>query len=331
MQLRLEEQQNPVGDEVSALIAVVRPILSGILFSLKQDVVAEVGGHEQIKLFMLPRLRKPGDGDCGICFEYAVHDAMNRREPMVMERVSDALKKHCKVKGKDAASILFGAEKSGALQLIDTAKEWLTNESDLLVGSAGRPVKLKKHIASVAAAFRRPTARDKLPQSISGLWKADLFLGHTDTDYWVGTSVKVNKDHLEGARGLRIGIVPSKEGRGDLPYKDETRNLVVCPLAHDGSFMEVFYEGWDVVMQFLHADAKLPKEVALPRPAKRQVARFLEERRAFPVVEVLEALEPLAQPELLKTIVRPAGLAAPKPTASTTSSILAPRPNQLKK
>lgn len=42
LQLRLEWQRNPVADEVSALTAVVRPILQGVLFALKQDVVAEV-------------------------------------------------------------------------------------------------------------------------------------------------------------------------------------------------------------------------------------------------------------------------------------------------
>ena len=70
--LRAEIQENQIADEVSALIAVVRPILVGLLGSLKDDVVSEVGGVEKVKLKMLPRLRRPGDGDCGICFEYAV-------------------------------------------------------------------------------------------------------------------------------------------------------------------------------------------------------------------------------------------------------------------
>ena len=325
--MRLQDQLNPVADEVSALIAVVRPILAGILYGLKAEVTAEVGGHENVKLFILPRLRKPGDGDCGICFEYAVHDAMNRSDPMVLERVADSLIK-CKVPGEDAASILFGAEKSGALQLIDTAKEWLTDDSRLLAGGRGQPAKLKAHIDAAAAAFRKHGTGSELPKSISGLWKADLFIGNIDSDYWVATTVKINKDHLEGARGLRIGIVPAKSGKGDYPYKDDQRNLVVCPLAHDGNFMELFYEGWDVVMQFLYADARLPKESALPRPAKRHVARLLEERREFPVVDVLEALMPLAQPELLKTVERDADLVVRR-TGDAPTTILAPLPNKV--
>jgi hypothetical protein len=111
MQLRLEFQLNPVADPVSALIGVVRPILLGTLFALKRDVVDEVGGFENVKLKMLPRLYRKGDGDCGICFEYAVHDAVTRADEMVIDRVSDALGTYCRVPGDELGSILFGAEK----------------------------------------------------------------------------------------------------------------------------------------------------------------------------------------------------------------------------
>jgi len=68
---------------------------------------------------------------------------------------------------------------------------------------------------------------------------------------------------------------------------------------YDGSFMELFYTGWRIVQQFIAADAYLPKPVALPSPADRQVAKELEMRRDFPVVEVIAALEAQAQPDLL--------------------------------
>ncbi|MGH8704837.1 MAG: hypothetical protein ACREUO_05370, partial [Burkholderiales bacterium] len=182
---------------------------------------------------MLPRLYRPGDRDCGICFEYAVHDALNRGEPAVLERIHDAVTDYCNVLGQDPGSILFGLEKTGALNLIDTAKERLTDDSRLLAGNRGQPAKLKRHIDSIAAAFRKKEARDALPWSISGLWKADLFVGYTDTDRWVATTVKINPSQLEGARGLRIGIVPARGGREDLIRRDDAKNLVICPLPHD--------------------------------------------------------------------------------------------------
>ncbi len=325
LQLRVEDQRNPVADEVSALTAVVRPILEATMYALKNEIVQKVGGHDKVTLDLLARLYNPGDGDCGICFEWAVHDAMNRRDPLILDRIVDAMKRHCFVPGNQPASILFGAEKTGALKLIDTAKDRLTDESRVLVGEVGQPAKLKRYINMLAAAFRRPQVRLGLPYSISGLWKADLFVGHTDSDRWIGTSVKINPKDLEPARGLRLGIVPSRQGQSDKTFRDEQKNLVVCPIPHDASFMEVFYQGWGIVQQFIAADARLPKEVALPRPPERQVAKYLADRREFPVLEVVEALRPLSQPELLVTRTLTADLISRREEASRVGAVIAPQ------
>jgi len=329
--LHLEFQENWVIDEVSAVTAIVRPILNGVLYSLKDQVIQEAGGHEKVKLFMLARLRRPGDGDIGICFEYAVHDAIRKSNPLIMERIEDAFHQ-CKLFGHKMSSILFGAEKNGALTLLETAEELLTDDSVLLYGTKGRPAKLKAHIRAVAAAFRKPFVRNFLPQSISGLWKADLFTGNSDTDKWIGTTLKINRNLLEGARGLRLGIIPASEGESDAIMKDESKNLVVCPLPYDRSFMQAFYQAWEVVVQFLSADAKVPAEAYLPRPPSRQVARYLADRREFPVIEVIKALEPLAQPHLLQTKKKLIELVeTAKKSTETTSAVLAPIPKEYKR
>lgn len=300
MEVRKEKQLNRVGDDVLAITAVVRPILLGVLRALKPDVVHEAGGMDNVKLKMLPRLYRPGDGDVGICFEYAVHEALMDNDTRVVERICDALKL-CKIKSTDPKSILLGFEKSGAVQLIATAKNILNSDSRTLAGKVGQPPKLRPRLNLLAAAFKRPTTRLALPNSIRGLWKADLFVGSLNTQQWVGTSVKINPNQLEGAAGLRIGIVPTKQGKSDLVRLDEARGLIVCPLHHDADFMQVFYEGWRIVQAFLNADAKLPKEAVLPRPVDREICRILEERREYPAIDVIEALKLFSQPELLET------------------------------
>ena len=300
----------------------------GLVLGLKADVAAEVGGYEKVKLKMLPRLRRPMDGDLGICFEYAVHDAMRRQDAMVLERVDAALGL-CPVPGDALDSILFAVEKSGSEQLIDTARDLVTDESRILSGTRGHPAKLQRHIEGIAQAFRRPQAREALPYSISGIWKADLFLGKTDSDRWVATTVKVNPRRLEGARGLRVGIVPATEGATDAPYKDDRRNLVVCPLLHDGDFMEVFYRGWEVVQTFLAADAQVPSTAALAPPAMRQVARMLKDRREGGVLDVVEGLTPLAQPELLDTEEQSAAVEVRKGGAPEMQMVLTPEPQKV--
>ena len=300
MRIQREKQLNPVADEVLALTAVVRPILKGVLYAIKQDVVAELGGYDGIKLKMLNRAYRAGDGDCGICFEYSVHEAITRGDPRVLERIADAAK-ICRLDGDQPKSILFGLEKSGTQQLIDTARDILTEDSRLLYGTRGQPLKLRRHLQTIAGAFRNRNTRLALPYSIRGLWKADLFVGYPATDRWLGTTVKINPAQLEAAAGLRLGIVPTKGGRADAVRKDEMKNLVICPLQHDEDFMQAFYEGWRVVQAFIKADAQVPNDVALPSPAEREVARILAERREFPIVDVIEAIAPFAQPELLET------------------------------
>ena len=191
IKVRREKQLNEVGDDVLALTAVIRPILTGVLYALKADVVLEAGGFDNIKLKMVPRLYRPGDGDVGICFEYAVHEALNQGDARVLERVEDALKL-CNIKPPKPASILFGVEKTGSIQLIDTAKGILTDDSRTLSGNQGQPPFLRRRLNTIAAAFRRPSTRNALPWSMRGLWKADLFLGSTQSQRWVGASVKIN-------------------------------------------------------------------------------------------------------------------------------------------
>lgn len=327
--IRVEYQINEVGDEVSAIIAVIRPILYGLLHALKREVIAEVGDVEDVKLLMLPRLYRPGDGDCGICFEYAVHDAIGRGDPRIVEKLTESMSRHCRVPGTDISSILFGAEKSGAIQLLETAENLLTDDSRLLTGEQAQPIKLRRYINMLSAAFRKPTTRLALPYSISGLWKADLFMGMRDTDRWVGTTVKINPRMLEGAKGLRIAIIPSQQGKDDRIHKDHARNLVVCPLPYDGAFMKLFYVAWGIVQQFLAADAKLPREVYLPIASHRMVAKLLEDRRQFTVIEIIDALGPLAQPELLGSTESKQKIGSGSEVKPDVTTIIAPVSREL--
>jgi hypothetical protein len=116
---------------------------------------------------------------------------------------------------------------------------------------------------------------------------------------------------------------PAPDGSHLIYFNNGVKNLVICPLHHDEDFMQVFYEGWRIVQAFLAADANVPKEVALPRPADREVARVLAERREFPLVDVVEAIEAFAQPELLETQDKQVG-ARVLSGAASTDMVIAP-------
>ncbi|MFQ7208630.1 MAG: hypothetical protein ACLRPZ_04210 [Coprococcus sp.] len=317
-------QTNDVHSEYEALFSVIHPILYGLAMTLKQDIVKQVGGYDKISLELFTRLYEPGDGDCGICFEYAVHDAIINKNQDVLERIDSALSKFCKIKGDTPSSILFGAEKSGQLQFIDSVMEHLTDDSILLPGTKGQPIKLKRHINGVVSAFRKPQDREKLPSSINGLWKADLFVGNTNIDKWVGTTVKINPKQLESARGLRLGIVPCRQGKNDKIYKHETKNLIVCPVPYDQSFMEIFYEGWIIIKKFILARGNMPKEIDLPSGLDRLVCKELVARKKFPILDVLEVLKNMGQPHLMYIEEAEASITSKTKETMKINKIIAP-------
>jgi hypothetical protein len=76
---------------------------------------------------------------------------------------------------------------------------------------------------------------------------------------------------------------------------------VICPLPHDYSFMQTFYEGLRIVQALCTTDFQAPTEALLPSPAHREVARMWVERRDLPVLDVVDAVGAFAQPHLLAT------------------------------
>ena len=80
------------------------------------------------------------------------------------------------------------------------------------------------------------------------------------------------------------------------------------------------------MQQFVAADANLPKEVALPIPAHRQVATELVARREFPVLDVIDALKPVAQPELLSTRKTSASLSPTGEGEAIIDGLISPLP-----
>jgi len=277
---------------------MVAPVLKATLHSLSRDRLNRLGGIERVTLRDLARECREGNGDAGICFEYAVHEALARRDPLLFPLASEVLEGFCTIQG-GAESILFGPEKEGVIPILESVQDALTEDSVVYVGNRGRPPRLRRYVPQIIRAYRRNEERTKLPRSIVGLWKADLFLGNHGADRWVGTTVKITPATLEGARGLRLGIYP-KQNSADVPRLDDALNLVRLPLPYDSDFMEMFYKSFFLVGAFLRADGRVPTPVNLPDAQDRFITRELELRCEFPCVAVIEALQGMAQADLLR-------------------------------
>ena len=290
------------------------PVLEATNSSLAKDRAARFGGYNKVTLADLAREAREGNGDAGICFELAVHQAVEAQDRLLHPLVSEVLEELCGIPG-GADSILFGPEKNHIIPILESTENALTDESRIWVGNRGQPPKLKRYIPQIINAFRRGEMRNNLPRSISGLWKADLFLGTKQKDRWLGTTIKINPDQLIGAKGLRLGIYPKKNEK-DAPRKDDDLNLIRIPLPYDGAFMEAFYRSFYLVRAFLKADARVPPPVNLPDAEDRFITRELEMRRDFAVSDVVEVIRDMAQGDL----IRSAEVADILPAASLTEA-----------
>lgn len=296
--LTLEIQNAEVGEAVRARYTMVASILRAMLYATNTAMVEALGGPGRITLGQLSRIYQEGTGDYGICFEYALHDSIHARHESIYPVIEDVLHTFCKIKGAPE-SILFGLEKNGRLNVVETANNSLTPDARVLVGKPGKPPFLKHRIGVLARAFRYVKHRDRLPQSISGLWQADLFIGSPSAEQWIGTTLKVNREDLKPAPGLRLGVFPSKTKEN--PKKDTNKNLIYCPLPYRGDFMVLFSASFQIAKQLMYSKGEMPKPPALIYEDDLVVAEWLSARRGFPVMDILEALHPLMQPGLLKT------------------------------
>lgn len=295
MRYTLQIQNAEIDDEVRSKYAMVVPIIRGMLNSTKSSLIAQAGGRGNITFEMFCRIYSEHSGDYGICFEYALHESIRRRDHSVYPLVSDVIEDFCGIKG-GAESILFGAEKSGDASIVETARNSFNAESKILVGRQSPPTFLKRHFDNIVSALRNTSIQKKLPQSIRGVWKADLFLGNDRQNYWVAATLKTNKKSIEYAPGLRIALFP-EESRFESPKKEG--DLIHCPLPYNGEFMELFGSSFQIVKQLVAAGGKQPSWAALVYPADQEVAKWLASRSHFPVEEILQALDAIKQPGLL--------------------------------
>jgi hypothetical protein len=117
------QQDAPIDEYGRALYAVARSVVRALLDSLSNDDLTdlncEVGDVTMRQLAKVVRIERDkgmkGDG-----FEWAVHEAILGKEPLVLDPIADAIRKASRfVSGADPTSLLFGYERAKYLGFLD--------------------------------------------------------------------------------------------------------------------------------------------------------------------------------------------------------------------
>src|SRR2546428_10963458 len=121
------EQAAPVDEYGRALYAVARSIIRAMLDQLSGDDLAALNcDRADATLRQLAKVARldRDKGMRGDGFEWAVHEAILGKEPLVCDPVSEALHKVSRhVTGEDPASLMFGHERAKYLGFLDAVVE----------------------------------------------------------------------------------------------------------------------------------------------------------------------------------------------------------------
>jgi hypothetical protein len=327
-------QDAPVDEYGRALYAICRSVLRAVLDSLSKEDLTDLNTPlEDVTLRQLAKVvRLDRDkGMRGDGFEWAVHEAIIGKEPLVLEPIHHALKRcSTSVKDQEPSSIMFGEERAKYLGFVDAVVDQAGEQSFLLPEGSGRPFYFGPWVTKAALGHR---AEAELPERIKKVWKTDIFLStEADIRYFPAT-IKSNYEQLEGGKGLRVGIVPESThigNRAGVRYSQKHK-LWTVTLADPNGFMGLFNDGYMAVGRVMCA---LGRQVAPPYYTKpsakaQQIQEQMEKYGSAKVVDVEAALNEAAQQDLVSTQKKLLGVNAPQWLHMKTMAprVIAPKPS----
>jgi len=325
------QQDHPVDEYGRALYAVCRSVIRAQLDQLGQDDLEDLNSdREDVTMRQLAKLARldRDKGMRGDGFEWAVHEAIVGGEWRVVEMVSEVMRKASQrafQQGHPPQSLLFGHERARYLGFLDAVIENAGDAAKLLPDGQGHPFAFGPWVTVAARGIR---AEPDLRARIKQVWKTDLFLSTTGEDRWVAATIKSNWRHLEGGRGLRIGIVPEAKS---LPAGIRRRNdLHVAVLPDPNGFMGVFNDAYAAVASAVDTLGRhnRPQYYLKPSATAQRITEQLEKYARVKVSDVCGALDEAAQQHLLHTETKLVSVEAPPwlHINEARTPVIAPRP-----
>lgn len=315
-QITFIEQNAPIDEYGRGLYAVARSIIRALIDSISNEDLTDLNTplvdvklRQFAKVVRLERDKgMRGDG-----FEWAVHEAILGREPMVVEPISQAMRRASRyVRDSIPNSILFGQERSKFLGFLDAVVDEAGTDSYLLPQGSGKPFRFGPWV-SVAA--KGHMAENELNTRIKKIWKTDLFLAAQDDAKHFAATIKSNFAQLEGGAGLRIGIVPESThvGNNSGVRYDNNTGLWVVTLADPNGFMGLYNDAYHAVARAVLTIGKQPVPPYYIKPSAKgqKLQEQIQKYPDAPILDIEDALDQAAQQNLVVASHKLLGVNAP--------------------
>lgn len=294
-------QQQPVDEYGRALYAVCRSIIRAQLDQLGPEDLTDLNcDRGDVTLRQLSKvIRLDRDkGMRGDGFEWAVHEAIVGREPLVLEPIAATLRRVSpKLRTDDVpTSLMFGHERARYLGFLEAVVEDAGNQALLLPDGSGHPFNFGPWVRIAAKGH---AAEAELAERIRKVWKTDVFLSLEGNGRYAGTTIKSNYRQLEDGPGLRVGIVP--EAKNLRPGYRRQGGLHLAVLPDPDGFMGVFNDAYGAVGRTMCTLGKqqAPPYYLKPSAKAQRVEEQLEKYATAKVLDVEGALNEAAQQELI--------------------------------
>ena len=256
---------------------MVAPVIEATLYSLRRDRVERLGGYDHVDLEDL----QPSRWRRATAMPESASSTPSTRRSRTRTRSSTRLQRSpggvLRYRRRIRRRSCSGRRRTARSRSSSRFRSALTEDSRVLCRQPWTTGEAQRVYPADRSGVPAERGAKQAARSISGLWKADLFLGNPDSEKWVGTTVKSNANGLVGAQGLRIGIYPKVNAK-DAPRKDDDLRLIRLPLHTTESSWSCSGSRSSSVGAFFRARGKVPPPISLPDAEDRFVTGELAQR-----------------------------------------------------
>lgn len=239
---------------------------------------------------------KNNKGLHGFSWELSIYNAIKFNDNHIQDLINTSINMLTgETSYERVKAILWGGEKKEINP--ENIKNILSDE-DLIWTERG-PLPFKQYIDMIYLAFNRSEFRKKLPQGLSGVWRADLFVKKTNSNMWFAVTVKFNRSDVKKFNGLSIGVhfedfdKPARIERRLNPYM-ANKGFVYCEILFKfnlGEYFSYMFRIFKDIFENINAEIKNTHSLIFDTNEKKFFFKYFYDRKDIECSKIIKILK----------------------------------------